>query len=82
MARYASVGSGAWQACGASLALRHGGPELEHLSYNELQELFRRASRACQEHEKSASNVHRLSASQTAHLEPTVQPLARLGRRG
>jgi len=64
MARYASVGSGAWQACGASLALRHGGPELEHLSYNELQELFRRASRACQEHEKSASNVHRLSASQ------------------
>ena len=41
MARYKSVSDGAWQACGASLALRHGGPELEHLSYNQLQELFR-----------------------------------------
>ena len=41
MARYTSVNDVAWQACGVSLALVHGGPSLAQLDFSTLTALFR-----------------------------------------
>lgn len=41
MSKYKSVSDGAWQACGAALALVHGGSLLDNRTLNDLCALFR-----------------------------------------